>query len=202
MSTVIFYEGVFYADTQETTGFVDNYTSIDRCSKLQKIGNSIFGFAGHTKILNKFIAWAKSGYPPEGKEFIVKGRYTFRALQYNGDSVTCWKLKELNGLKDLFLAFCGGRVRYRFVVESDLPVDDIMWRAFGSGKEYAAGAIEMEKDPVKCIISASKHDPATNSVVEKLSLDDDEPEIVYYESSVVSKIGMSDFKYDQVGHLI
>lgn len=131
MSTIIFKDGVLYADTQISGA---NHLKV---AKLWKRQHSIFGIVGQMYDKENFI-----------KDGTIKGQHT-EIIEWSGETLR---------------SHCDSGVLV-------LPHDDYV--AFGSGCEYAMGALAAGATPEQALEAAIKHDSSTGGSCVKLSLSEE-----------------------------
>ena len=190
MSTVIFYNGSLYADTQcthreitsDNTDKVDHIVRITTTRKLFRLKENccnpgaILGCVGAVAAQTDFINWIDNSRSPKSNYTLLP---SFNALEYDGEILTSWKLvpagKRWIKLWWWFWWRCNV---YKFVISSEHKytiqnqLDGYRLTAtIGSGGEYAAGYLYAKgSKPFDAFDAAEKYDPYTNNLVETTGL--------------------------------
>lgn len=200
MSTVIFFDGVLYADTQGTETAIEasggyKVGDIMRKSQVQKIfkvdngpcsKTLIMGFVGTVAGGEDFLKWTASGRSAD-KNYTFET--VFHAFEYDGITLTKWSIKSDNWkwrkINDKW-RYCKTN---KFVIDNEYiyhlynkEPDRVLYATIGSGSSYAIGHLEIDKNPVAAIRTASKCDHFTNDRIEKVDLFSDGVNVIYDEN--------------------
>lgn len=145
MTTVAYRNGVMAADSQATSSFKQ------KCQKIHKVGDSIFGVCGSLSSAYLFLEWIKH----DRRDWVESERAPPSPLT-DDDNFDAIELCE----EGLFL--WDGKLTRR-------PVD-IEFYAIGSGSDFAMGAMAMGADAVQAVKVANTLDPYTGGAIKKAVL--------------------------------
>lgn len=170
MSTVVWYNRKFYADTQTTnyTQGQDGSTTINSTvidSKLFRMDNRVFAHVGNVRSCEEFFKWVEAGQP----RFFYWGPTSYSVIgEWDGKNLIFWHAKEvlwkIRGLEIFSFSYW----RKQKIVK--LEEGDYYY--MGSGGQYASDALKAGLTPVEAIQYASDRDSFTNDRVEVVSMED------------------------------
>lgn len=190
MSTVVFYNGALYADTQVTHTATKNtrthskgdIVKVDTTRKLYRLDDNpcapptILGCTGHVVAHKEFIDWTMSG---RSAELNYTFQSSFSAVEYDGETFLRWSIESAGWA----WRKVGPKFRWRYCKANKFVIlaehrytlaDEANKRCLiatiGSGCDVAMGYLESGGHPISSILAASKYDQYTNNVVEATGL--------------------------------
>ncbi len=160
MSTVIWYKGDMYADTQgtidgETVDGVEMAPEIIQIDKIFKKDGKLYGVTGYLGGWDVFQDRRKKN----GFYWCFTKQPEATILEYDGEKITAWIFKQTSFL---------GIYVSRFLKKNMTHCDE--WVVSGSGNCHAVEALKLGLGPEEAIKYASRRDPYTNDSVIKVSL--------------------------------
>lgn len=146
MTTVVYRDGVLAADTLVTGGD----TRIGFKSKIAKVGNALVTATGTNALAIRFISWVREGCqgpcPPMALKSAVDG------AEYDTTGI---------------LILPGGRC-VTFREGTGIQWANGPYFAFGSGQDYARGALAMGATAVEAVKAAMEFDIYTGGTIESV----------------------------------
>lgn len=166
MSTVIWYKGVLYSDSQVSNGDIINESGetipkiIKKGKKLFRANNTLYGVTG---TLEGYANFVKRGY--KGSWYWSITPFWFALIiQWDGKKLITWKLIEKKIFGIYFSWFKKSEIEWNSRPKLILFM--------GSGSEYAMEADNKRLIPEEMIQYASDRDPYTDDDVVSMNLSD------------------------------
>lgn len=168
MTTIIFKDGEMYADSQTSSICLSGHKSFsNNATKILKINEKLFGFAGEVLRIEHFITWLRHGIIPN-----LKGtRSKFSSLEWDGKDLWEWTEDFKRHFNLIKLVIGKDFIRYQFNGYKKVKINKSYY-VIGSGKLYAMQSLWAGCSPEEAMKSAMLNDLGTGGKINRRTLKD------------------------------